>query len=214
MNPVIYSIFNTEFREAFRKILTSYVRNECCNRNNINFTHDQRMNHGRSNPTAISASTRPMIKRSLELSPGNDGNFNDKTGSRNGQGGNTGSGQRVPGVITAGNLRSSGREITPGGKSREGERSKVRKPLLSFSKKKKKEEKTNESTVEPCDGIREQSNSGGAGRSCSLDTFPSTTGCPTPSTANKKMMVGGSSLLTYSHVDIHTSDEHGKISAI
>lgn len=30
MNPVIYSIFNTEFRDAFRKILISYVRNECC----------------------------------------------------------------------------------------------------------------------------------------------------------------------------------------
>ena len=157
-----------------------------------------------------------MIKRSLELSPGNDGNFNfnDKTGSRNGQGGNTGGGQGVPGVIAAGNLRNSGKKITAGGKSREKESSKVRKPLLSFSKK-KKEEKMNESTVEPCDGIREQSNSGGAGRSCSLDTFPSTTGCPTSSTANKKMVVSGSSsLLTYSHVDIHTSDEHGKISAI
>ena len=164
-----------------------------------------------------------MIKRSLELSPGNDGNFNfnDKTGSRNGQGGNTGGGQGgnagggqgVPGVITAGNLRNSGKKVTAGGKSRKEESSKVRKPLLSFSKKKKA--KTNESTVEPCDGIRKQSNSGGAGRSCSLDTFPSTIGCPTSSTANKKMMVGGSSsLLTYSHVDIHTSDEHGKISAI
>ena len=32
MNPVIYSIFNTEFRDAFRRILVSYVRNECCNR--------------------------------------------------------------------------------------------------------------------------------------------------------------------------------------
>lgn len=30
MNPVIYSIFNSEFREAFRRILISYVRNECC----------------------------------------------------------------------------------------------------------------------------------------------------------------------------------------
>jgi hypothetical protein len=30
MNPVIYSIFNTEFRDAFRKILISYARNECC----------------------------------------------------------------------------------------------------------------------------------------------------------------------------------------
>lgn len=33
MNPVIYSIFNTEFRDAFKKILVSYVHNECCNDN-------------------------------------------------------------------------------------------------------------------------------------------------------------------------------------
>ncbi|XP_076367307.1 dopamine receptor 1-like [Tachypleus tridentatus] len=30
MNPVIYSIFNTEFREAFRKILFSHIKGECC----------------------------------------------------------------------------------------------------------------------------------------------------------------------------------------
>lgn len=30
MNPVIYSIFNTEFRDAFQRILITYVRNECC----------------------------------------------------------------------------------------------------------------------------------------------------------------------------------------
>lgn len=29
---MIYSVFNTEFREAFRKILVSYVRNECCDK--------------------------------------------------------------------------------------------------------------------------------------------------------------------------------------
>lgn len=33
MNPVIYSIFNTEFRDAFKKILVSYVHNECCSDN-------------------------------------------------------------------------------------------------------------------------------------------------------------------------------------
>lgn len=32
MNPVIYSIFNTEFRDAFRRILISYAHNECCDR--------------------------------------------------------------------------------------------------------------------------------------------------------------------------------------
>ena len=30
MNPVIYSIFNTEFRDAFKRILISYAHNECC----------------------------------------------------------------------------------------------------------------------------------------------------------------------------------------
>lgn len=30
LNPVIYSIFNTEFREAFKRILVTYVRGECC----------------------------------------------------------------------------------------------------------------------------------------------------------------------------------------
>ncbi|XP_046995337.1 dopamine receptor 1 [Schistocerca americana] len=29
-NPVIYSIFNTEFREAFRRILTAHYRTPCC----------------------------------------------------------------------------------------------------------------------------------------------------------------------------------------
>lgn len=32
MNPVIYSIFNTEFRDAFKRILISYAHNECCDR--------------------------------------------------------------------------------------------------------------------------------------------------------------------------------------
>lgn len=32
MNPVIYSIFNTEFREAFQRILIKYMRDEICSR--------------------------------------------------------------------------------------------------------------------------------------------------------------------------------------
>ncbi|GBN49228.1 Dopamine receptor 1 [Araneus ventricosus] len=30
LNPIIYSIFNTEFREAFRRILLTYLQAECC----------------------------------------------------------------------------------------------------------------------------------------------------------------------------------------
>ncbi|XP_071035139.1 dopamine receptor 1 [Parasteatoda tepidariorum] len=30
LNPIIYSIFNTEFREAFRKIILTYLQIECC----------------------------------------------------------------------------------------------------------------------------------------------------------------------------------------
>ncbi|XP_054168582.1 dopamine receptor 1-like [Oppia nitens] len=34
LNPAIYSIFNTEFREAFRRIIISYIaRDQCCNNN-------------------------------------------------------------------------------------------------------------------------------------------------------------------------------------
>lgn len=30
LNPVIYSIFNTEFRDAFRKVLVTYLHTDCC----------------------------------------------------------------------------------------------------------------------------------------------------------------------------------------
>lgn len=30
LNPIIYSIFNTEFREAFRRILLTYLQADCC----------------------------------------------------------------------------------------------------------------------------------------------------------------------------------------
>lgn len=30
LNPIIYSIFNTEFREAFRRILLTYLKADCC----------------------------------------------------------------------------------------------------------------------------------------------------------------------------------------
>lgn len=51
MNPVIYSIFNTEFREAFRKILISYVRNECCD-------NDLRQSRGATDPLCTGRATK------------------------------------------------------------------------------------------------------------------------------------------------------------
>ncbi|RWS04936.1 dopamine receptor 1-like protein [Dinothrombium tinctorium] len=47
MNPVIYSIFNIEFREAFRRILFTYLKDRCCDQN-------RRTEQHRSNSHSVS----------------------------------------------------------------------------------------------------------------------------------------------------------------
>lgn len=65
MNPVIYSIFNTEFREAFRKILISYVRNECCDSRETR--RSSRSNTDPAAGTVVNAHQRATKPRSSSL---------------------------------------------------------------------------------------------------------------------------------------------------
>ena len=208
MNPVIYSIFNTEFREAFRKILTSYVRNECCNnQRNGNFNYGQ-SERNQINHRNLAAMKHNSLEFGGSVSPGININNDVKlTGSRNGS--TSGGGQGVPTVKTAGG-KGSGSRTSSSKKGQTKDESKVRRPLLPFYKRGKSMVKENtgehsEQTVKPSNATISNS----VNRSCSLDTFPLTN----PTCGSKK---SSSPLLTYSHVDIHTDnhDHGGKISAI
>ncbi|XP_023213411.1 dopamine receptor 1-like [Centruroides sculpturatus] len=42
LNPVIYSIFNTEFRDAFRKVLVTYFHTDCCSVSRCHSYHKSR----------------------------------------------------------------------------------------------------------------------------------------------------------------------------
>lgn len=243
MNPVIYSIFNTEFREAFSKILTSYVRNECCNnRTTTGFTnydtdhnrgqHHNNLNHDTSNFN-LAMKRQGINNDTPRASPGHIGGGIGSTGDRS-PGGQiiitTGSankvgGQGVPtvktpvGSCTSRGIKRSSKKVL---KDHDNMSSKVRRPLLPFYKRSQSEKKrikmdngTTSSSNEDSGGNKVKrigsSNLGtGTVRSCSLDTFPLNS---SSSTAPKPKV--STPLLAYSHVDIHTIDEHGgTISAI
>lgn len=217
MNPVIYSIFNTEFREAFRKILTSYVRNECCNsfnrtNNDYNHRHNE-INH--RIPPNLAAMNNKQINQnnSNDISPRvSPGIATDRVGGGGIViGSNNGGGQGVPTVKPTGSTcgKSSINKTSKNGHSCK-DKSKVRRPLLPFYKRGHSEKKClrrEEDNIDDGRSCKKQSsNAPGAPRSCSLDTFPIT---------NPSSKKSSSPLLTYSHVDIHTIDEHGgTISAI
>lgn len=53
LNPIIYSIFNSEFREAFRRILLTYLQAECCSSSLLSSNSSER------NDTRRGLSVRP-----------------------------------------------------------------------------------------------------------------------------------------------------------
>lgn len=70
LNPIIYSIFNSEFREAFRRILLTYLQAECCSRSGRDRCDTRRTTLGSNNhhhPRPASSPLNPDPINRIEM---------------------------------------------------------------------------------------------------------------------------------------------------